>query len=166
MSHANAALTPRARLRIAQLVADRGWTYAAAAKMFMVAPRTAKKWADRYRAEGVAGMVDRSSRPRTCPPPTWTRWGPGNPRLSARFERPFVPVEFAGARSEGAHEPQTVAWLKDWSHAYRNPDHPVRLPSDGIPIGRECAQRLMMPLCQPWALAERVLGRSFFKVCC
>ena len=53
MSHANAALTPRARLRLAQLVVEKGWTYAAAAKMFMVAPRTAKKWADRFRAEGV-----------------------------------------------------------------------------------------------------------------
>ncbi len=61
VSHANAALTPRARLRLAQLIVDRGWTYAAAAKMFMVAPRTAKKWADRFRAEGAAGMVDRSS---------------------------------------------------------------------------------------------------------
>jgi transposase InsO family protein len=67
VSHANAALTPRARLRLAQLVVDRGWTYAAAAKMFMVAPRTAKKWADRYRAEGAAGMRDRSSRPHVTP---------------------------------------------------------------------------------------------------
>ena len=70
MSHANAALTPRARLRLAQLVVDRGWTYATAAKMFMVAPRTAKKWADRYRNEGPAGMADRSSRPRTSPTKT------------------------------------------------------------------------------------------------
>ena len=62
VSHANAALTPRARLRLAQLVVDHGWTYAAAAKMFMVSPRTAKKWADRYRAEGAAGMTDRSAR--------------------------------------------------------------------------------------------------------
>ena len=67
MSHANAALTPRARLRLAQLIIDRGWTYAAAAKMFMVSPRTAKKWADRYRLEGVAGMGDRSSRPHRTP---------------------------------------------------------------------------------------------------
>ena len=55
MSYANATLTPRTRLRLAQLVVDRGWTYAAAAKMFMVAPRTAKKWADRYRTEGLSG---------------------------------------------------------------------------------------------------------------
>lgn len=67
MSHANAALTPRARLRLACLVVDQGWTYTAAAKMFMVAPRTAKKWADRYRNEGPAGMADRSSRPRHSP---------------------------------------------------------------------------------------------------
>jgi len=58
VSHANAALTPRARLRLAQLIVDEGWTYAAAAKMFMVAARTAKKWADRFRLEGAAGMVD------------------------------------------------------------------------------------------------------------
>ena len=36
MSHANAALTPRARLRLARLVIDDGWTRGEAAKMFMV----------------------------------------------------------------------------------------------------------------------------------
>jgi transposase InsO family protein len=67
VSHANAALTPRARLRLAQLIVDRGWTCSTAAKMFMVSPRTAAKWAERYRAEGVAGMADRSSRPHRSP---------------------------------------------------------------------------------------------------
>ncbi len=43
MLHANAALTPRARLRLARPVLDEGWTYAAAAKMFMVSSRTARK---------------------------------------------------------------------------------------------------------------------------
>jgi transposase-like protein len=67
VSHANAALTPRARLRLAQLVVDRNWAYSSAAAMFMVSPRTARKWADRYRAEGPAGMADRSSRPHISP---------------------------------------------------------------------------------------------------
>jgi transposase InsO family protein len=62
-THANAALTPRARLRLARLVVDQGWSIPRAAERYDVSWRTAKKWADRYRAEGPAGMADRSSRP-------------------------------------------------------------------------------------------------------
>jgi transposase InsO family protein len=67
MSHANAALTPRARLRLARLIVDCGWSPARAAERYDVSWRTATKWAARYRAEGVAGMTDRSSRPRRQP---------------------------------------------------------------------------------------------------
>lgn len=67
MFHASATLTPITRLRLARLVVDDGWTHCAAAAMFMVAPRTARKWAERYRLEGTAGMVDRSSRPHHSP---------------------------------------------------------------------------------------------------
>ena len=67
MSHANAALTPKARLRLARLIVDDGWPPPAAAKMFMVSTVTARKWAARLRAEGPAGMSDRSSRPHSCP---------------------------------------------------------------------------------------------------
>ncbi|MGW6933172.1 leucine zipper domain-containing protein, partial [Lentzea sp. NPDC054927] len=67
MSHPNAALTPRARLRLARLILEENWPVAAAAKMFMVAERTARKWAARYRDEGEAGMFDRSSRPHLSP---------------------------------------------------------------------------------------------------
>jgi transposase InsO family protein len=59
--HANAALTPRQRLRLARLIVEDGWTPARAAEFFHVAWRTADKWAKRYRAEGPAGMNDRSS---------------------------------------------------------------------------------------------------------
>ena len=94
MSHANAALTPRARLRLARLVVDHGWTYAAAAKMFMVSPRTAKKWADRYRAEGLSGMADRSSRPHASP----TRTSPEVVRqiVRLRWRHRLGPVQIAG----------------------------------------------------------------------
>ena len=67
MSHANAALTPKARLRLARLIVEDGWKPSVAAQMFMVSTVTARKWAARLRAEGPAGMVDRSSRPRRCP---------------------------------------------------------------------------------------------------
>ncbi|WP_434448954.1 IS481 family transposase [Lentzea sp. E54] len=67
MSHPNATLTPRTRLRLARLIVEQDWRPAEAAKMFMVAERTARKWAARYRDEGGAGMLDRSSRPRHSP---------------------------------------------------------------------------------------------------
>ena len=62
-THSNAALTPRARLRMARLIVDHGWAPARAAERFDVSWKTAAKWAARYRAEGPAGMLDRSSAP-------------------------------------------------------------------------------------------------------
>jgi len=66
-THANAALTPRARLRLARLVVDHGWSIPRAAERYDVSWRTAKKWAERYRREGPAAMCDRSSRPHRQP---------------------------------------------------------------------------------------------------
>jgi transposase len=94
MSHANAELTPPARLRLAQLVVERGWTYSAAAKMFMVTARTARKWAERYRTEGAAGMLDRSSRPHRMPsktPPQVVRQ-----IVRLRWRHRLGPVQIAG----------------------------------------------------------------------
>jgi transposase InsO family protein len=62
--------------------------------MFMVAPRTARKWADRYRTEGPAGMVDRSSRPRRSPaktPPAVVRQ-----IVRLRWRHRLGPVQIAG----------------------------------------------------------------------
>ena len=67
MSHANAALTPRARLRLARLIVDHEWPVARAAERYDVSWRTADRWATRYRELGEAGMVDRSSRPHHSP---------------------------------------------------------------------------------------------------
>ena len=66
-THANAALTPRARLRLARLIVDHGWPVARAAERYDVSWKTAHKWAARYAVEGPAGMVDRSSRPHRQP---------------------------------------------------------------------------------------------------
>jgi transposase-like protein len=94
MSHANAALTPIARLRIARLIVEDRWTVSTAAKMFMVSPRTARKWADRYRAEGKAGMFDRSSRPHSSPNKTPEQVKRQIVRL--RWRRRLGPVQIAG----------------------------------------------------------------------
>lgn len=94
MSHANALLTPKTRLRLARLIVEAGWTCTAAAKMFMVSPRTAAKWADRYRCEGAAGMVDRSSRPHHSPTRTPQRVVKQIVRLRWRLR--LGPVQIGG----------------------------------------------------------------------
>jgi transposase InsO family protein len=67
VSHANAALTPISRLKLARLVVDQGWPVARAAERYDVSWPTAKRWVDRYRMHGSAGMSDASSRPRHSP---------------------------------------------------------------------------------------------------
>jgi transposase InsO family protein len=81
-------------LRLAQLVVNDNWTYTSAAKMFMVSPRTAKKWADRYRQEGPAGMADRSSRPHTSP--TRTRPKVVRQIVRLRWRHRLGPVQIGG----------------------------------------------------------------------
>jgi transposase InsO family protein len=68
--HANAALTPKARLKLARLIVDDGWPIARVAERFQCSWPTAKRWSDRYRQQGEAGMQDRSSRPHRQPSKT------------------------------------------------------------------------------------------------
>jgi len=62
--HANAALSLIQRRRLARRVVEDGWSLSAAAAAAGVSERTAGKWAARFRAEGEAGLLDRSSAPR------------------------------------------------------------------------------------------------------
>jgi len=94
MSHANAALTPVQRLRIARLIVDDGWPVAHAAAFFHVAWPTAKRWADRYRAMGAVGMQDRSSRPHRSP--NRTRPEVVRKIVHLRWKQRLGPVGIAG----------------------------------------------------------------------
>jgi transposase InsO family protein len=67
--HKNARLTPRGRERIVRQV-ESGQTPEAVAEAVGVCPRTVRKWVDRYRREGLAGLKDRSSRPHRLHRPT------------------------------------------------------------------------------------------------
>ena len=62
--HANAKLGPKGRLVICRRVIEQGWSLTEAAEAAGVSERTAGKWTRRYRAEGEAGLLDRSSAPR------------------------------------------------------------------------------------------------------
>ena len=65
--HPNAVLTPAGRGRMVLCVLDRRWTIEATAERFQVDAKTVRKWRDRFLAEGEAGLLDRSSRPRRSP---------------------------------------------------------------------------------------------------
>jgi transposase InsO family protein len=62
--HGNAALSWRGRRRLVERVVVEGWTLKAAAEAAGVSVRCCRKWVGRYRLEGEAGLVDRSSAPR------------------------------------------------------------------------------------------------------
>ncbi|HEX9994095.1 MAG TPA: IS481 family transposase, partial [Acidimicrobiales bacterium] len=64
--HGNARLTPLGRLTLV-LRMEAGRPAAQVAEEMGVSRPTAYKWWHRWGAEGPAGLVDRSSRPRSCP---------------------------------------------------------------------------------------------------
>ncbi len=69
-THKNARLTPKGREEMVRAVVDGGLTKAAAARRFNTTPKTVAKWVNRFRAEGVDGLRDRSSRPLSSPDQT------------------------------------------------------------------------------------------------
>jgi transposase InsO family protein len=68
--HDNARLTPRGREAMVRAVVDDGLTQAEVARRFNTSAKTAGKWIGRFRANGVAGLRDRSSRPLSSPSQT------------------------------------------------------------------------------------------------
>ena len=61
--HGNARTCPHSRLLLCRRVIEQAWSLAQAAQAAGVSKRTAAKWLGRYRAEGEAGLADRSSAP-------------------------------------------------------------------------------------------------------
>jgi transposase InsO family protein len=65
--HANAPLGPKGRLTMVLRVVELGWLPSRAAAAAGVSEKTCRKWVYRYEAEGEAGLLDRSSAPRSIP---------------------------------------------------------------------------------------------------
>jgi transposase InsO family protein/transposase-like protein len=65
--HANAPLGPKGRRTMVVRVVEQGWSLAEAAAAAGVSDRTCSKWVKRYRSDGEAGLLDRSSAPASIP---------------------------------------------------------------------------------------------------
>ena len=61
--HGNAALSLNGRRRLVRMVIEQGRSIATAAEAAGVSERTCSKWVARYRIDGEAGLLDRSSAP-------------------------------------------------------------------------------------------------------
>ena len=68
--HKNARLTPLSRAELVRRVTVEEQTPQAVANAFGVTLKTVSKWVQRHRAEGPAGLADRSSRPHKLHRPT------------------------------------------------------------------------------------------------
>lgn len=125
MSHKNAALTPRHRLKVARLVVEDGWPISEIAARFQVSWPTVKRWVDRYLAG--ESMEDRSSRPRVSPnktPKTVTKRC-----VSLRMRLREGPVQLAarlGIAPSTVHRILTTARLNRLSYVDRATGEPIR----------------------------------------
>ena len=126
-THTNAALTPRARLRLARLIVEHGWPPARAAERYDVSWRTANKWAQRYRDEGPAGMHDRSSAPHhqrnRTPAPVVRKI------VHLRWKQRLGPVEIAdrlGMAPSTVHAVLVRCRINRLSHLDRATGEPIR----------------------------------------
>ena len=68
--HKNARLTLFGRAELARRIVTDGQPVAEVARAFHVCCKTARKWAERFRRSGEAGLSDHSSRPRRLRAPT------------------------------------------------------------------------------------------------
>ena len=94
MTHARAKLTPQGRLLLVSRVLEMGWSVPMAAEAQGCSAATGYKWIRRFRAEGLGGLHDRSSRPHRSPA-----------RLSERREQAIV-----ARRERTAEGPHRIAW--------------------------------------------------------
>jgi len=65
--HANARTCPNSRRLLVKRIEEESWSLMAAAEAAGISERSARKWLSRWRAEGEAGLLDRSSAPKRVP---------------------------------------------------------------------------------------------------
>jgi transposase InsO family protein len=134
MSHANAALTPKARLKLGRLVVQDRWPVSMAARRFEVTYRTAQRWARRFAEVVAAGrepvvedMRDRSSRPHRQPGRTSQRLV--KRIVALRWRQRLGPVEIGhrlGVPASTVHAVLVRCRLNRLSHIDRVTGEPIR----------------------------------------
>jgi len=147
VAHRTARLNPFGRRLLIDRVLTEGWTVATAAEAQGISRATGHKWVRRYRLEGSAGLLDRSSRPRRSPRAT-----PAHEVariVAARSQRRWGPDRLGPLLG---HPPSTVGAILRRSGVPRLVD--IDRPT-GLPVRR-------YEVCHPGALVHqdhKKLGR-------
>ncbi|KAF3463377.1 IS481 family transposase [Streptomyces sp. Tu 3180] len=163
VSHADAAPTPRARLRLARLMVDEGWPVARAAERYDVSWPAAKRWADRYAEAGPAAMTDRPSRPHRSP--TRTIRPLVRKIVHLRWKQRLEPVQTAGRPGMPAstvHPVLTRCRINRLSRIDRATGEPVRRPEHphpGAVLPIDVEKPGNVPDGGGWRCVGRVQGR-------
>ena len=160
MSHANAALTVRHRLKVAQLVVEQGVPISEVAARYQCSWPTVKRWATRYAAGEP--MTDRSSRPHTMPAKTC----PATTKriVSLRLRKRLGPVQLAarvGVAPSTAHRVLTRCRLNRLAHVDRATGEPVRRyehPHPGSMLHVDVKKLGNIPDGGGWRFVGRVQG--------
>jgi transposase len=164
--HRNAPLTELGRLRLARCIVDDGWPLRRAAERHQVAVTTAARWATRYRAQGAAGMVDRSSRPHRCPTQTKPRlvkkvvhlrtsrgWGPA--RIGPKLGIPISTVHKILVRAGLPRLDEVdLATRRQLRRSVRRYEHPI--PGDLVHVDIKKLGRI--PDGGGWRIHGRTVG--------
>ena len=166
----NAKLTPLGRERMIKMTLN-GQTPARVAVLAGVCPGTASKWLARYQAEGLAGLQDRSSRPKQLRQSTHTfaatcrklglkdlRTKPYTPRTNGKAKR-FIQIALREWAYAGSYQTsrQRVQNLPIWTHRY-NWHRPHGGIKDRTPLSRLNLSRdnLLRLRTQPGFLTRKI----------
>jgi transposase InsO family protein len=148
---------------LARLIVEDGWPIAQAAQRFQVSWPTAKRWSDRYRELGPAGMLDRSSRPHHSPNATTApvlrkivhlRW---KQRLG-----PVAIAERVGLAPSTVHQILRRCRINRLSHVDRATGEPVRRyehPTPGDLLHVDVKKLGNIPDQGGWRFVGRTQGR-------
>ena len=160
MSHANAALTVRHRLKVAQLVVEQGVPISEVAARYQCSWPTVKRWATRYAAGEP--MTDRSSRPHAMPAKTCA--ATTKRIVSLRLRKRLGPVQLAarvGGAPSTAHRVLTRCRLNRLAHVDRATGEPVRRyehPHPGSMLHVDVKKLGNIPDGGGWRFVGRVQG--------
>ena|SRR5215216_792365 len=137
--HGNARTCPKSRRLLVKRIVAESWSLTEAAAAAGVSERTARKWVARFKREGEAGLLDRSSAPKRIPHRT-----PAERVESIRALRRLrmTAAEIAEARDSAL-------------------DRVVR-PADRTPRG---VRPLRSPLISSWRQARSSDGRHRHRLC-